>query len=152
MPPGSNVISYITWSQQNSAIKCTWNIALLPPSVKLVSIYIQCTYTWYNLHLLEMYIRNSPCFLTSMHNENDRQKWYNFPRSRSVFPYKCCRYIFCLKIFHKDNRSWVENECRCPRTVGISNVDFTKWIYIFAVKRNDYTNGCHFLKSHISVA
>ena len=40
----------------------------------------------------------------------------------------CGRNIFCLKNFRhfrKNIHSWVENECCCPRTVGISNVNFT---------------------------
>ena len=30
-----------------------------------------------------------------------------------------------LRHFHENIRSWVENECCCPRTVNISNVNFT---------------------------
>ena len=44
------------------------------------------------------------------------------------------RDIFCLQKlwhFHKNSRSGVENECRCPRTVNISNVNFTLKIPIF---------------------
>ena len=36
--------------------------------------------------------------------------------------------IFCLKNirhFHKNIRSWIENECCCPHTFDISNVNFT---------------------------
>ena len=32
--------------------------------------------------------------------------------------------IFCLENFQKNIRSCVENECCCPRTVNITNVDF----------------------------
>ena len=37
------------------------------------------------------------------------------------------RDIFSLnrRHFHKNIRSWVKNECWCPRTVDISNVKFT---------------------------
>ena len=33
--------------------------------------------------------------------------------------------------FNKNTRSCVENESCCPRTVNISNVNFTSYIYIY---------------------
>ena len=62
MPPGSNVISYITWSQQNSAIKCTWNIALLPPP-HLSNWFL---YT-YNAHIHDTIYISWKCILGIRH-------------------------------------------------------------------------------------
>ena len=47
--------------------------------------------------------------------------------------------------FHKNIRSWVENECCCPRTLNIPNVNFTSKmaIYILMSSQIPATDSTH---------
>ena len=49
-------------------------------------------------------------------------------------------FIFSKKLqhFHNNKHSWVLNECRCPRTVNISNVNFTAKITVSYLLANGY--------------
>ena len=62
-------------------------------------------------------------FLISMTTQYARSKVWYVKIQGFVIP----RHFLSLNLqhFHKNIRSWVENECCCPRTVNISNVNFT---------------------------